>query len=110
MSDGPQRSVLGSMLFNIYINDIDSGIECTLSKFVNDCKLFGVVDISKGWNAIQRDLGRLEQWAEENLIMFNKSKRKVFYLGCGNSHYQYKLGDEMIEYSLAKKGSGGTDG
>lgn len=42
--------------------------------------------------------------------MFNKSKCKVFHLGYGNLYHQYKLGDEMTEYSLAKKGSGGTDG
>ena len=52
------------------------------------------------------NLDRLEQWAQENLRRFNKAKRKVLHLGCGNSHCQYKLGDEKMEHRLVKKDLG----
>ena len=74
----------------------------TLSKFADDTNLCGAVEKPKGWDAIQRDLDRLEQWAQEKLKRFIRCK--VLHVGHGNTHYQYKLGGRTIEHSPAKKG------
>lgn len=72
------------MLFNITIKNLDSEIECTLSKFADDAKLIGAVETTEGRGAVQRDLGMLETWAHENLMEFSKAKCKLLQVDWSN--------------------------
>ena len=81
MSAIPQGLVLGLVLFNIFVGNMDSGIKCTLSRFAENSKLSGSVDTLEGRDTIQRDLNRLEGWVHANLMKFNKANCKALHLG-----------------------------
>ncbi|GAB0182807.1 mitochondrial enolase superfamily member 1 [Grus japonensis] len=102
----PQGPVLSLVLFNVFINDLDKGTECTLSKFADDAKLGGVADTPEGCPAIQPDLDRLENWVERNHMKFNKGKCRVLHLGRNNSNHQNRLGVDLLGSSSAEKDLG----
>ena len=103
---GTEGSVLGPVLFNIFINDLDEEVQGKLIKFADDTKLGGIANTLEDRNKLQSDLDRLERWAENNRMKFNRDKCQVLHLGKRNQMHNYKMGDTWLSNTTNEKDLG----
>ena len=87
----PQGSVLGPVLFLIYINDLDNELCCKISKFADDTKIGNKSVTSFQRQQIQNDLDKLMEWAERWQMKFNIEKCKILHIGNKNQQAQYTM-------------------
>ena len=99
----PQGSILGPLLFTIFINDFEEGVNNEVLKFADDSKLWGRVETDEERIGLQKDLDRLGDWSVRNKMPFNVSKCKVMHIGKKNIKYKYKImSQELLETTEEK--------
>jgi len=104
----PQGSVLGPILFLIFINDLDNGLSSTVLKFADDTKLARPVNKCTDGQELQLDLDSVCSWASHWQMKFNVSKCKVMHYGKGNLGYNYSMEGMPVEEADCEKDLGVT--
>ena len=88
----PQGSVLGPILFVIYINDMPEMVESSTYLFADDTKIFREIREEKDEKMLQADLDNLQSWSDTWLLKFHPNKCKVMSVANksvdkGTKHY-----------------------
>lgn len=97
----PQGSVLGPLLFKIYISELPCLLSSTVLMYADDIKL-----ISEDDRSLQTDLNMVKKWAEENGMVINSAKTKVMMLGKTAAETELLYGEEKLDYTLEMKDLG----
>ncbi|KAF4797651.1 hypothetical protein TURU_071667 [Turdus rufiventris] len=88
------------------MDDMDEGIKSFISKFADYTKLGACVNLLEGRRALQRDLDRLDRWAESNRMRFNKSKYRVLHFGHSNPLQCYRMWTMWLDSAQAERDLG----
>ena len=105
---GEQGSVLGPILFLIYINDLDDDITSKVLKFADDTKVFRKIESNADRQQLQDDLNKLNEWSDKWQMLFNYGKCKCLHTGHGNEDAQYTMGDTVLNTTVKEKDLGLT--
>lgn len=93
----PQGSVLGPILFLIYVNDLDENIVNKLLKFADDTKLLGKVSTPEEIQQMKDDLHQISVWTEKWQMSCNLDKCKVMHIGKNNQKINYEFGGQLLD-------------
>ena len=109
ISGVPQGSVLGPLLFVIYINDILDSISTDGMLFADDTKIFRQICCREDALDLQSDLNKLQEWVDTWLLRFNIDKCHVLTLGKFENimhTHRYTLGGKELEHVFEEKDLG----
>ena len=92
----PQGSVLGPILFTIFINDMPEAVDSLMKLFADDANIFKAIESIGDVTLIQDDLNKLLGWSNIWQLPLNISKCKAMHYGKGNPEHSYQMGDTPL--------------
>ena len=102
----PQGSVLGPLLFLLYVNDLPDIINCTVKLFADDAKLFAGVSSHIDAEAMQADLDALGSWSVSWQMTFNQDKCKVMHFGPQNTNSTFYMEGHQLDSTQVERDLG----
>ena len=93
----PQASVLGPLLFLIYINDLPRVICSPSLLFADDAKLFRPITAYHSFQQLQNDILTLKWWSKLGQLNFNTKKSFIMHLGRNDACYTYYIGKDLLQ-------------
>ncbi|KAH0818649.1 hypothetical protein GEV33_004142 [Tenebrio molitor] len=95
----PQGSVLGPLIFTLFINDLPSVLDCEVLLYADDAKMFQTINSLSDADNLQRNLDRLNIWCTSNKLNLNPRKCKVMTYCRKKSEipFVYSIGNTSLE-------------
>ncbi len=93
----PQSSVLGPVLFIIYINGMDVELNNFIAKFADDTKIGRTVISDSARQSLQDDVSKISAWTEGWKMPFNIKKCHILQVGTRNLKYDYEIKGKKLE-------------
>ena len=108
LSGVPQESVLGPILFLVYINDLEEAVTGSILKFADYTKLFRKTKEIGDKQNVQDDIDKSVKWSEKWQMLFNFGKCKCLHTGPGNTGMNYEMGGTILSKTVKEKDLGVT--
>ena len=108
LSGVPQGSVLGPILFLVYIDDLEEVVTGNTFKLADGTKLFRKTKEIGDKHKLQDDIDKLVRWSEKWQMLFNVGKCKCLHTGPGNTGMNYEMGGTIISKTEKEKYLGVT--
>ncbi len=101
-----QGSVLGPILFLVYINDLMETVQSEGKVFADDAKIYRRIKSPQDRQILQDDLSKLQEWSRKWFLTFNEDKCKVMHIGRRNPWGQYHMGNTPLSPTTLEKDLG----
>ena len=104
----PQGSVLASIMFQIYVNDMTRNLNCYVNLFADDAKIMKIIKNKSDCKELQADIDKILAWSRRWQLKFSAKKCYVLEFGKSKKRpsWTYKMGEETIIKSREEKDLG----